>query len=186
MMVQVKMSLIRLARLTAVLFGVLGFAWTWISRPDAGSAMPALQASTRVGAIAPAVTFGAPGNGAITLDSLKGKVVVVNFWASWCPPCRAEMAALNQVNTDSSSRDVVVLGVNQMESEEVAIKFMTEQNLGFMLALDRDGLVSQQYRVSALPTTYFVDKAGVIRDIVYGGPMTRPLIESKINAILGQ
>jgi cytochrome c biogenesis protein CcmG/thiol:disulfide interchange protein DsbE len=178
--------MVKFARLTAVLFGVFGLLWTWVSRPDAGATLPVVQASTRIGGTAPQMTLAIPGNGVISLDSLKGKVVVINFWASWCPPCRAEMAALDQVNTDYSSRDVVVLGVNQMESEEVATTFMREQHLGFALALDTDGRATQQYRVSALPTTYFVDKSGVIRDIVYGGPMTRPLIASKINAILGQ
>ncbi|MCL4504651.1 MAG: TlpA family protein disulfide reductase [Chloroflexi bacterium] len=143
-----------------------------------------MQASTRIGAPAPDITLGTPDGKTISVASLKGRAVVLNFWASWCPPCRAEMAALNQVDRDYRARGVMVLGINQMESAPVAAAFMREQQLQFTVALDTDGQATRLYRVSALPTTYFIDKTGVIRDIIYGGPMTRPLIESKVTALL--
>ena len=94
------------------------------------------------------------------------------------------MAALDQVDRDYRARGVMVLGINQMESAPVAAAFMREQQLQFTVALDTDGQATRLYRLSALPTTYFIDKTGVIRDIIYGGPMTRPLIESKVTALL--
>lgn len=103
---------------------------------------------------------------------------MVNFWATWCPPCRVEMPALQQAQLNMP--DVVVLGVNQQESADIVSRFMRDQGLDFLIALDVAGEVSRIYRVRALPTTYFIDGSGVIRDIVYGGPLTRALIESKV------
>jgi cytochrome c biogenesis protein CcmG, thiol:disulfide interchange protein DsbE len=175
----------RASRAAMVVVAVAGLLWTWLSRPQ-GDAGDLLRASTRVGAPAPAFTLAAPEGRQISLAGLKGKAVVLNFWASWCPPCRAEMGALDQAQRDYADRGVVVLGVNQMEAEAVATAFMREQSLTFPIALDADGAVSQQYRASALPTTYFIDGDGVIRDIVYGGPMTRALIESKLATLAGK
>jgi thiol-disulfide isomerase/thioredoxin len=124
--------------------------------------------------------------GTVRLSELKGKVVVLNFWATWCPPCRAEMPALEQAQSALGSKGLLVLGVNQMEDASVVASFMRSINLDFAIALDANGAVSRAYRVSALPTTFFIDRDGVIRDVVYGGPMTRALIESKVAPLLGQ
>jgi peroxiredoxin len=175
--------MIKYYRVLPVLIGVLGLLWTWSSRPQTGATEPPSQVATRIGALAPDVTLKALDGSTYSLSSLRGKSVVLNFWASWCPPCRAEMAALNNVYTDYRGRDVIVLGVNQMESANTAQGFITEQQLSFQFSLDTDGTISQQYHVAALPTTYYIDKQGIIRDIVYGGPMTRPLIESKVLAL---
>lgn len=173
-----------MTRAVAVVLGIFGLFWTWASRPVTTGELAVAHISTRIGAFAPSFTVAAPANGLVALENFKGKVVVLNFWASWCPPCRAEMAALNQVKSDYEGRDVVVLAINQMEPEQTAVGFVQEQHLEFVVGLDTDGHVTELYRVSALPTTYFIDKTGIIRDIVYGGPMTRPLVESKVNSIL--
>jgi peroxiredoxin len=91
------------------------------------------------------------------------------------------MPALQHAQRDMP--DVVVLGVNQQESADLINRFMREQGLDFPIALDATGEVNRLYRVRALPTTYFVDANGVIRDIVYGGPLTRALIESKVSGL---
>jgi cytochrome c biogenesis protein CcmG, thiol:disulfide interchange protein DsbE len=169
-------------RALAVAVLVLGLLWAWVSRPHEDGA--AAQPANRVGARAPDLDLAAPNGGRVSLAALTGRVVVLNFWASWCPPCRAEMGALDAVSKEYAQRGLVVLGVNQMEAESVAAAFMREQNLSFGLALDADGSASAAYHVMALPTTYFIDRAGVIRDVVYGGPMTRALIESKVQSLL--
>lgn len=173
-------------RVLPILIGIFGLIWTWYSRPDTATTTTPIKVATRIGAQAPDVIFTSLDNATYSLSSLKGNVVVLNFWASWCPPCRAEMAALNNVYADLGGQGVIVLGVNQMESASVAQSFISEQNLSFQFSLDTDGSISQQYRISALPTTYFIDRQGIIRDIVYGGPMTRPLIESKVQPLISQ
>jgi cytochrome c biogenesis protein CcmG, thiol:disulfide interchange protein DsbE len=173
-----------LLRTLAVAVLALGLLWAWVARPQDGGADATAQPANRVGAPAPSLDLATPAGGRVSLAALKGRTVVLNFWASWCPPCRAEMGALDAVSKDYAERGLVVLGVNQMEAESVATAFMREQNLSFGMALDADGSASQAYHVMALPTTYFIDRDGIIRDIVYGGPMTRALIESKAQALL--
>lgn len=170
----------RYARTVALIIVVLGLAWTWISRPDAQQPEAETGSAARIGAPAPGLDLVTPSRQRIRLSDLRGQTVVLNFWASWCPPCKAEMPALELVHQQFKATGVVVLAINQMESEQTAADFMAANNLTFPVALDSDGMASRLYRVSALPTTYFIDKEGIIRDIVYGGPMTRALIESKV------
>jgi peroxiredoxin len=176
-----KPNVARWTRRLALLALVAGGAWTWISRPqtpEAGADSPA----ARVGALAPDFTLPALEEGrSVRLLDFRGRAVVINFWATWCPPCRVEMPALQHAQRDMP--DVVVLGVNQQESADLINRFMREQGLDFPIALDATGEVNRLYRVRALPTTYFVDANGVIRDIVYGGPLTRALIESKVSGL---
>jgi len=176
-----KRNVSRWTRWLALLAILVGGAWTWVSRPQAPQAGPDAPAP-RIGALAPAFTLPALEDGRpVRLADFRGRAVVVNFWATWCPPCRVEMPALQQAQLNMP--DVVVLGVNQQESADSVSRFMREQGLDFLIALDTAGEVNRLYRVRALPTTYFVDGSGVIRDIVYGGPLTRALIESKVSSI---
>jgi len=167
-----------------VFVAVVGLFWTWVSRPHDTSGQSI--ASARVGATAPDFALQGLDGKPVALKDLRGKVVVLNFWATWCPPCRAEMAALNQMQQDLADRGLVVLGVNQMEAPQTVQRFMQQQGLRFPIALDSLGSASQAYRVSALPTTYFIDRNGIIQDVVFGGPMAQALIESKSLALLEQ
>ena len=170
-------------RLLAVALAVAGGLWIWLSRPGADDDA-AQAASTRIGAPAPDFELSLVDGRRVSLSDLKGRAVVLNFWATWCPPCRAEMAALDQAQAGLEDRGVVVLGVNQRESESIVAGFVREQGLAFPIALDPAGIANEAYRVAALPTTYFIDRDGIIRDVVYGGPMTRALIESKAAALV--
>ena len=169
-------------RLAIVFVVVVGLFWTWISRPQDTSTQS--MASAHIGAIAPDFALQGLDGKPVALKDLRGKVVVLNFWATWCPPCRAEMATLNQVQQDHAARGLVVLGVNQLEDPQTVQRFMQDQGLSFPIALDLFGSASQAYRISALPTTYFIDRNGVIQDVIFGGPMAQALIESKALALL--
>ena len=169
------------ARLLAVVAVAAGGLWTWISRP-AGQAMDVRQPAPHVGAPAPDFSLLTVENGKpVRLADLRGHIVVLNFWATWCLPCRTEMPALDQAQRNMP--DAVVLGVNQQEGAETVGRFLREQGLDFAVVLDTAGEVNRLYRVLALPTTYFIDRDGVIREVVYGGPLTRALIESKVAGI---
>ncbi len=171
-----------MARLAMIFVAIVGLFWTWISRPQDTTSQR--SASARIGAIAPDFALLGLDGKSIALKDLRGKAVILNFWATWCPPCRAEMAALNQVQQDQADRGLVVLGVNQLESPQTVQRFMREQGLSFPIALDSVASTSEAYRVSALPTTYFIDRNGVIQDVVFGGPMAQALIESKALVLL--
>ena len=161
---------------------VIGAGWIVLSRvenPIGGSSAPP---NPQVGFTAPDFTLESLTGDPITLSDLRGKVVVLNLWASWCPPCRAEMPALNAVYQKFRDQGLVVLGVNTtfQDDETNARAAIRDWGLTFPIVFDRDGATSRQYRVQAMPTTFFIGRDGVIRDIVFGGPMSEALIASKI------
>lgn len=100
--------------------------------------------------------------GFIRLSELQNKPVVINFWATWCAPCREEMPLLGRF-ADEYSGEVVVLGVNYAETEKVVQKFLEENQVDFPILLDEIGLVNDLYYVRNYPTTFFIDAEGVLR-----------------------
>lgn len=121
-----------------------------------------------VGRAAPNFKLTAPDGSVATLDSFRGKYVLVNFWASWCQPCRNETPALQKLFEDGTAKSpgLVVLGVNQQEDGGAATAFVREYGVTYPVLLDRSGGVSQGYRVSTgLPNSFLVDPDGVIQQI---------------------
>lgn len=165
----------------------LGGGWTFLSRLPATAANASQQpASPRQGFAAPDFTLELLGGGEVTLSELRGKPVVVNLWASWCPPCRAEMPAIQKVYQDYQDLGLVVLGVNttNQDNEADAAAFVRQYGLTFPIPLDRDGSVSARYELRGLPTTFFIDRKGMIRSVVVGGPMSEAVIRSKVEDLL--
>ncbi len=161
----------------------LGALWTWFNRlPEIASTPTVAQPHT--GFAAPDFALTSTHGESFTLANLKGKVVLVNFWATWCPPCRAEMPAIDAAYRANKDAGFVVLAVDQMESADVVNAFGAKYNLSLSLLLDGDGAINRQYLVSALPTSFFVDRRGVIRDMMIGGSMSREFIEGKIKTLL--
>ncbi len=170
-------------RTLAALILVGGLGWAYVSRPQSDTAAPA-EASTRIGAPAPDIALPMLSGEARTLRDLRGQVVILNFWATWCGPCRAEMPALAEIQAQYASRGVIVVGVNQREDTGSIRRYLDSIGVDFPIALDPTGESNRLYRVFGLPTTYLVDRQGVIRDAVFGGPMARALIESKLAPLL--
>ena len=96
----------------------------------------------------------------VTLSEFRGKAVFLNFWASWCPPCKAEMPDIEQLYQETKDTDLVILTINSGEGATVAKRFMDENNYTFMVLDDYKGEVSDLYKVMALPTSLFIDKNG--------------------------
>ena len=99
----------------------------------------------------------------LRLSDLRGKVVVLNFWASWCPPCRWEMPFFETISQEYKERDVVFLGVAISDTKEDAAEFADSVGVTYPLALDASGETARDYKVLGLPTTFLIDKEGVIR-----------------------
>ncbi|MBL7165624.1 MAG: TlpA family protein disulfide reductase [Dehalococcoidales bacterium] len=115
----------------------------------------------------------------VRLSDLRGKVVFLNFWATWCPPCRAEMPDIEKVHRKYKDQDVVVLGIDLRESASTVRRFVEDGGYTWAFLLDTTGYVGSIYRVSAIPTSYFVDKKGIIRAVAIGG-MTGATIEANL------
>jgi peroxiredoxin len=119
----------------------------------------------------------------VSLAGLRGKVVILNFWASWCLECRPEMPALENLHRKYASRGLAVLGVNAREGREAAGRFARELGLTFPLVLDFEGAVSAQYGVVGLPTTFLIGRDGravalAIGPRDWGGPAAEGIIRS--------
>lgn len=120
----------------------------------------------RVGALAPDFEWNAPDGSTRTLATLRGKVVVMNFWATWCQPCRTEMPMLNSVARGS---DAVFLAVDLQEDGAKVRSFFDQLALDRLEPiLDLDGQTTRRYGVVGLPATFFIDAQGVIRHIERG------------------
>jgi cytochrome c biogenesis protein CcmG, thiol:disulfide interchange protein DsbE len=118
-----------------------------------------------------------------TLRDLRGQVVLINIWATWCPPCRAEMPAIQQAYAEYRDRGFIVLAVNQREDATAITPFLEQHGLTFPILLDRDGQASATYQAHALPSSFFVDRRGVIRT-VYHGPLPPSVINATIEQLL--
>jgi peroxiredoxin len=119
----------------------------------------------------------------VRLSRLRGRVVVLNFWATWCPPCRNELPDLQSFYADYRSRGVIVLGINQREAIDLVRNFRDNQKLTFPVLLDLDSQVGNRYHVDTLPRTVFLDRSGVIRSILYG-PSTRWVFVALVGPLL--
>lgn len=96
------------------------------------------------------------------LSDYRGKVVVLNFWATWCPPCRYEMPSMQRAWEQVRDEDIVFLGVNVGEDADTVFLFLADYPVDFPLLFDREAKVIEAYPVTGLPTTYIIDPAGRI------------------------
>lgn len=122
----------------------------------------------------------------IRLAALRGRPVLINFWATWCEPCRAEMPAIRAISRRYEADGLVVLLVNNRESSERISAYLQEVPVDGPVLLDADGAVHARYRVQAMPTTYFIDAGGRISDVTIGGPMTEAYLRSRLDGLVGR
>jgi thiol-disulfide isomerase/thioredoxin len=122
-----------------------------------------------VGQVAPPVQLPQlSGAGEISLESLRGKVVYLDFWASWCGPCRISFPILNQFREELGADGFEVLAINLDEAEPDAKKFLSEIPADFLIVRDVQGVAPKTYGVLGMPTGYLIDKQGTVRAIHQG------------------
>ena len=167
---------------------VLGAIWIAVSQVPASATTGGAIPSPREGFLAPDFTLETLQGETVTLSDLRGKAVVVNLWASWCPPCRAEMPALQAAYEADRGRGLEILAVDMtyQDTEQDALRFIEEFGLTFTIPMDRDGTVARQYLLRALPSTFFVGPDGVITKVVIGGPMSEATIRTNGQAMLDE
>ena len=123
--------------------------------------------------------------GVVRLDSFKGKVVVLNFWATWCPPCRKEMPLLESTYKRYQENGLVILGINYNEDRERVLKFTQEMGVTFPVILDKELKLTRRYGVLSLPATFFIDKKGIIRG-QHKGEIVEEIIATKVEPLLSE
>jgi cytochrome c biogenesis protein CcmG, thiol:disulfide interchange protein DsbE len=163
-----------------------GAAWIWASAAPPGSTTGGHIPAPKAGFLAPDFLLKNPQGETHHLAGLAGQPVLVNLWASWCPPCRAEMPAMQRVYEEYQAQGFVILAVNATDQDSLAAAnaFVESLGLTFPILLDPSGEVSAAYEVRALPTSFFIDREGIIREVVVGGPMSEALLRIRVQQIL--
>ncbi len=165
---------------------VLGLVWIGLSMDRNGTTTAGRIPAPQAGFLAPTWELPAAEGGTVRLADWRGQVVVVNFWASWCGPCRLEMPAFERVYQEYRDQGLVILAVHTtwQDSLQAMQTFVAEHGLTFPVGLDESGKVSRLYRISALPTTFFIGRDGVIQRVVIGGPLAEATLRSEVERLL--
>ncbi len=137
----------------------------------------------RVGQLAPDFSLEQLDGSRLALRELRGQVVLVNFWASWCGPCKVEMPLIQQVYDQYRSRGFQVVGVDFGEPREDAAEFVQQGGFSWPFVLDGNQAVAKRYNILGLPASFFLDRQGVIRQIHVGPFVTREQLEQKVAAL---
>jgi len=163
-----------------------GAAWIILSAGAPGASADANIPAPQTGFPAPDFALQNMDGETFTLSELRGNAVLLNLWATWCPPCRAEMPAIEKIYREYKEQGLVVLAVNATSQDDplAIVPFAEEYGLTFPILLDETGEVGALYQLRSLPSSFFIDRGGVIREIVIGGPMSEALLRTRVERIL--
>ena len=160
----------------AVLLALLGLlAW----------GLKKVQAGPISSGMAPDFTLTSFDSRTLKLSELRGQVVIINFWASWCPPCREEAAYLEQTWRRYEGKGVVFIGVDWVDTEKEALAYMDEFDLTYFNGPDIGTRIAQAYNIQGVPETFYVAKNGELRG-VHIGPLKSPVLDDKIDELLAE
>jgi cytochrome c biogenesis protein CcmG/thiol:disulfide interchange protein DsbE len=160
-----------------------GVLWSALSRvtPDMG-VLPGAPPAPQVGFAAPDFTLQTLDGRSVRLADLRGRPVILNFWATWCPPCRQEIPNLMAAAAKWGDR-VAIVGIDDSEDHDTVAGFVFQESMTYTVLLDPSHVVVDGYRVNGLPTSFFVDADGVIRDLVIG-PLSMAAIDDKLGKLV--
>lgn len=144
-----------------------------------------VNSGQRDSGMAPDFSITGFGGEQITLSELRGQVVIINFWASWCPPCREEAAYLEATWRRYKDQDVFFIGVDYVDTEEKALAYIEEFDITYFNGPDRGTRISQEYRMDGVPETYYIARNGELRGIKIG-PLAASELDQKIDELLAE
>jgi cytochrome c biogenesis protein CcmG, thiol:disulfide interchange protein DsbE len=168
-----------------ILILIAGASWIILSA-NATDTSTNNTSAPQAGFAAPDFALKTPNGEEYTLSKLKGNAVLVNLWATWCPPCRAEMPAIDKMYKEYKDQGFVVLAMNMTYQDDPTnvVPFIQEYGLTFPILLEETGDVGAAYQLRSLPSSYFINRAGIIQEVVIGGPMSEALLRTRIEQIL--
>lgn len=163
----------RVAILGVLLVALVFAVYTSFAKPN----------EIKVGDKAPNFSLQSLEGQSMTLADLKGKGVILNFWGSWCEPCRNEMPDLEKAWLANKDQNIVIVGVNVGESEVSAEQFVRQVKTTFPILMDKQKEVTKVYNIGRMPTTFYIDQDGIVRDIMIG-QWNEKSINSKLEKII--
>ncbi len=165
---------------------ILGFVWILFSVDKSGLSTNGKIPAPQTGFLAPDFELKTQSGETVKLSDLRGQAVLVNLWATWCPPCRAEMRSIEKVYKEYKDQGFTVLAVNMTYQDEATKipTFVSEQNLSFPILLDETGRMANAYQMRSLPSSFFISRDGIIKEVVIGGPMAEALLRTRVEEIL--
>jgi len=161
-----------------------------ITRPAAPSAISSpttasiadVKIGTRIGLTAPDFTLPTIGDKEFKLSDYRGKNVILNFWATWCGPCRYEVPAFKALQEKYNDGTVAIVAVSTLDNPDGAASYARDNGLNFIIPLDPRGAVSDLYNIRGMPTTFFINDNGVITSIKIGPFINVEEIEERLNS----
>jgi cytochrome c biogenesis protein CcmG, thiol:disulfide interchange protein DsbE len=173
-------------RITYSIILLLGLAWIFISADKSGASTAGKIPAPQQGFLAPDFELKTTTGETIKLSNLRGQAVLVNLWATWCPPCRAEMPAIEKIYNEYKDKGLVILAVNMTYQDTFSniAPFVDEYGLTFPILLDKTGSVGPAYQLRSLPSSFFIGRDGIISEVVIGGPMAEALLRTRVEQIL--
>jgi peroxiredoxin len=195
-------SLFRRFLLPLIVIGAIVAAIWWLESRDDGGVSPTgerygpvelpatlqtagLDVKAEEGALAPDFLLSRLDDGELRLSDLRGQPVVLNFWATWCGPCRKEIPQFVDAYERFRDDGLVIVGVNMQEGKGIVRPYAEDFGMDFPIAIDVDGEVGDAYRLLGLPVTYFIDADGVIRS-VFTGPFERAEGDTDVRGAIEQ
>jgi peroxiredoxin len=155
----------------------------------AGSSSPAIstdsspvKVGTRIGFTAPDFTLPTTGEKEFRLSDYRGRNVILNFWATWCGPCRFEVPALKALQDKYKDGSIAIVAVNSLDNADSARSYAADNGLNFIIPIDPRGDVSSLYNIRGMPTTLFIDAKGIIKSIKIGPFISMEEIEDRMSS----
>ncbi len=165
---------------------LVGLVWIFVSADRTGTSTAGKIPAPQQGFLAPDFELKTLTGESVKLSDLRGQAVLVNLWATWCPPCRAEMQSIEKMYQEYKDQGFTVLAVNMTRQDDPSAiaPFAKKLGLTFPLLLDETAEVQRAYQLQSLPSSFFIRRDGIINEVVIGGPMSEALLHTRIEEIL--
>lgn len=173
-------------RFIYAIFLTLGLGWIFLSVDKNNASHSGTIAAPQTGFLAPDFSLQTTDGATIRLSDLRGQAALINLWTTWCPPCRAEMPAIEKIYNEYKDQGFIVLAINMTYQDKISDipPFAQKYNLTFPILLDETAVIGSAYQLRSLPSSFFITREGVINEVVIGGPMAEALLRTRVEALL--
>jgi len=169
-----------------ILILIAGASWIVLNSENTSASASGNPSAPQAGFAAPDFSLNSPDGKTYSLSEFRGQAVLLNLWATWCPPCRAEMPAIEKMYLEYKENGFIVLAINMTYQDDplAVVPFTKEFGLTFPILLEETGATAALYQLRSLPSSFFINRDGIISEVVIGGPMSETLLRTNIEKII--